>query len=186
MTVIVGLGNPGSKYRNTRHNIGFMVLDALAERLDASFDREKFRGLVAEGLYRDRKCLLLKPLTYMNLSGDSVARAARNRVDEPGDILVVVDDVNLPFGRLRLRPGGSAGGHNGLKSIIERLGTQDFARLRLGVDDAEGTDLAQHVLGKFRPEENEALPEVVETAVDAIQCWLCDGIEEAMNKFNRP
>lgn len=186
MKIIVGLGNPGPKYRNTRHNAGFMVLDSMADDLGVAFSREKYRALITEARLGYEKLLLLKPMTYMNLSGDSVAMAARNKIEDPGDILVIVDDVNLPLGRLRFRRGGSAGGHNGLKSIAERLGTQDFARLRMGVGNAEGSDnLTGHVLGKFRPEEKGALAEMVTSARDAAKYFVKNDIDSAMNEFNR-
>ena len=186
MRIIVGLGNPGPKYRNTRHNAGFMALDGLAVKLNTEFSREKYNGLVTEARFGNQKLLLLKPMTYMNNSGDSVARAARNNIEDPADILVVVDDVNLPLGRLRFRSGGSAGGHNGLKSIAERIGTQEYARLRMGVGiDDSADDLSDHVLGKFRPEEKECVAEMVSRAADAIEYYVQNGIDSAMSEFNR-
>lgn len=187
MKLIVGLGNPDAKYRNTRHNVGFMVLDRLAERLGVAFDREKFHGAIAEVVQPGRKLLLLKPMTYMNRSGTSVAAAARNRVNEPeDDLLVITDDVNLPLGRLRLRARGSAGGHNGLKSVIEHLGTQDFPRLRIGVGAADSrADLSDHVLGKFAPDELDTVRDAVERAANAALRFIDQGLEKAMNEFNR-
>lgn len=185
MKLVVGLGNPGPRYRDTRHNLGFMVLDSLAGRFGVRLDREKHQALVTDAVSRGVRLMLMKPLTFMNLSGASVAAAARNRVPEPADILVVVDDVNLGLGRLRLRAGGSAGGHNGLKSIIERLGSDDFHRLRLGVGPSDGGgDLAQHVLGRFRPEEREVVNDMVARAADAVETWIADGIEAAMSRHN--
>lgn len=184
MKLVVGLGNPGARYRDTRHNLGFMVLDVLAGRFGTALDREKHQALVAEAAVGGVRLMLMKPLTYMNLSGASVAAAARNRVPDPGDILVVVDDVNLALGRLRLRAGGSAGGHNGLKSIIERLGSDGFHRLRLGVGPNGGGDLVNHVLGRFRPEEREAVNGMVDRAADAVETWIADGIEAAMSRHN--
>jgi len=184
--MIVGLGNPGARYRSTRHNLGFDVLDRLAEAMGASFDREKCEGLIAEHAHRGQKVLLVKPLTYMNRSGDCVAKLARNKVHDPADLLVVVDDVNLPLGRLRARAGGSAGGHNGLKSLIERTGSKDFHRLRLGVgDDRRTGDLSDHVLERFRPDEREAVEEMTGRAVDAVRCWIEEGVEKTMDRFNR-
>ncbi len=184
--MIVGLGNPGARYRNTRHNLGFEVLDRLAGDLGADFDREKHEGLIAELTHRDRKVLLVKPLTYMNRSGDCVVKLARNKVHDPADLLVVVDDVNLPLGKLRMRAGGSAGGHNGLKSLIERTGSKDFHRLRLGVgDDRRSPDLADHVLARFRPDEREAVADMTSRAVQAVRCWLEEGVEKTMDRFNR-
>jgi PTH1 family peptidyl-tRNA hydrolase len=183
--LIVGLGNPGPGYANTRHNLGFMAVDALAARLGVRLDKEKHQGLLAEARHGAQPLLLLKPLTFMNLSGNCVAQVARNKIFDPADVLVVTDDINLPLGRLRLRAGGSAGGHNGLKSIIERLGTQDFHRMRMGVgDNREGRDLAAHVLAKFRPEEKPAVDDAIARAVDGILLWVEQGIEPAMNRVN--
>lgn len=186
MKLIVGLGNPGSKYRNTRHNVGFQVLDLLAERWGVAFDREKFHGLIATTARGPEPVMLLKPLTYMNRSGTAVAEATRNKVPDLTDMLVVVDDVNLPFGRLRLRETGSAGGHNGLKSIIEHMGTQEFPRLRIGVgvNKAEDT-LTDHVLGSFRPEERAELHAVIARAADGVTAFLEGGVIPAMNEVNK-
>lgn len=186
MKLIVGLGNPGPKYANTRHNIGFVVLDRLAERLNAVFSREKYKGLVAEARAGNEKLLLLKPQTYMNLSGESVAQAARNNAPSRGDVIVVYDDVALPLGRLRIRKEGSSGGHNGLRSIIASLGGQDFPRLRIGIgSEQEGRDLSSHVLGSFTPGERMRMDEAVDRVVDALQTLLRDGIDHAMNEYNR-
>lgn len=187
LKLIVGLGNPGAAYVNTRHNLGFMALDSLAEKLGVRIDKSKHDGLMAEAVHGGQKLLLLKPQTYMNLSGNCVAQHARNRVFDPADILVVVDDIALPLGKLRLRAGGSAGGHNGLKSTIERLGTQDFHRMRMGVGDKrEGRDLADHVLSKFRPEEREAVDNIRQRAVEGMLLWATLPIDEAMNRVNAP
>ena len=186
MKMVVGLGNPGPKYRRTRHNLGFDVLDEVARRLNLSIDREKHRGLLAETRLDSGSVLFVKPLTYMNLSGECVAAAARNKVYSPEDILVVVDDVNLPLGRVRIRAGGSAGGHNGLKSIIERIGSPDFPRLRLGVgNDANERGLADYVLSRFRPEEQDTVQAMITRAAEAVFSWLDRGIEPTMNEFNR-
>jgi PTH1 family peptidyl-tRNA hydrolase len=183
--LIVGLGNPGAAYRHTRHNIGFDVLDRLAVRLDAAFDREKFGGAIAAARVDGEKVLLLKPLTYMNLSGDSVAQAARYHADSPADILVVYDEVDLPLGKLRLRKSGSAGTHNGMKSVIERLGTEDVPRLRVGVGaEQQKGDRVAHVLGKFRPDERVAIAAAIEQAADACFCFVKEGVDAAMNRFN--
>ncbi len=186
MKLIVGLGNPGTAYRHTRHNVGFDVLDRLASRLDVEFSREKFSGQIAEARVEGEKVLLLKPLTYMNLSGDSVAQAARNNADSPADILIVYDEVDLPLGALRLRKLGSAGTHNGMKSVVERLGTDEVPRLRMGVgaEAAKGERVA-HVLGKFRPDEREAIEQAIERAVDACMCFIKEGLDAAMNRFNK-
>jgi PTH1 family peptidyl-tRNA hydrolase len=185
--LIVGLGNPGPRYRGTRHNIGFNVLDALAGRLGAAFSQEKHKSLLAKAQHGAEPLLLQKPMTFMNLSGTAVAAAARNKVHEyESDLLVVVDDVNLPLGRLRFREDGSAGGHNGLKSIIAHLGTQDFARLRIGVGGhGPGGSMTDHVLGSFRPEERAELARTVDDAVEGILLFVDRGIGPAMNEFNR-
>lgn len=186
MKLIVGLGNPGVQYRDTRHNVGFRVLDLLAERLSISFDREKYRARVAQGVWKDEKLLLMKPLTFMNNSGDSVARAARNNTDDPSDVLIVYDDVELALGSLRIRAQGTAGTHNGMKSVVERLGTRDIARLRIGVGRHEtGVDLTAHVLGKFKPDERALVDEVVEESGNAVLRFVESGAAAAMSEFNR-
>ena len=182
--LLVGLGNPGAAYRGTRHNLGFEVIDAVAARLGVVLDRTRHQGLVAEAQHAGRKLLLVKPQTFMNRSGDCVAPLARNFTPDRTDILVVVDDVALVTGRLRLRGAGSAGGHNGLKSLIERLGGQDFARLRMGVGEkGAGQDLAGHVLSRFRPEEKAAVEEMTARACDCALAWVEEGLEAAMNRF---
>lgn len=186
MKLIVGLGNPGPRYRNTRHNVGYQVLDLLAARWGVAFDREKYQGLVASVRLGDENILLLKPLTYMNRSGLSVAEATRNKVPELADLLIVVDDVNLPFGRLRMRERGSAGGHNGLKSVIEHLGSQDFPRLRIGVgENKAGEALTNHVLGSFRPEERAELESVIAQAANGVVAFVGEGVNSAMNEVNK-
>jgi len=186
MRIVLGLGNPGPKYRNTRHNVGFCVLDALSVKLNAPFSREKYDSEVASAVFESEKLLLMKPLTYMNRSGNAAARAARNNLGSPAGLLVVVDDVNLPLGRMRFRAQGSAGGHNGLRSIIERLGTDEFPRLRLGVGAAAGEGgLVDHVLGRFRPAERGAVDDMIARAVDGVICFLTRAIEEAMDRYNR-
>lgn len=185
MKLIVGLGNPGDRYRNTRHNVGFEVLDRIAARFGSEFLREKHRGQYAEVRIADRKVILLKPMTYMNLSGESVAKAARNNVNDPGEVLVVYDDVDLPLGKIRLRTGGSGGGHNGMRNVIERLGTQDVPRLRVGVGtETTRGERIDHVLGKFHPDERTVIDEALDRAADACVCCVEEGLETAMNKFN--
>jgi peptidyl-tRNA hydrolase, PTH1 family len=184
MKVFCGLGNPGDRYRWTRHNVGFRVVDLLADRW----------GLTGEGRVRDGaaqlearrpedRVLLVKPMRYMNVSGPVLRAAIRQTdVDVTTDLLVVTDDIDLPLGRVRLRRSGSAGGHNGLRSIIEALGTDEFNRLRVGVGRA-GT-AAGHVLATFRPDERDIATEMVAVGADAAERWLLDGIDEAMNAFN--
>ncbi|GMV99042.1 MAG: peptidyl-tRNA hydrolase [Candidatus Hydrogenedentota bacterium] len=186
MKLLVGLGNPGPQYRNTRHNVGFRVVDRLADRLGAGFDREKHQALWASARVDGEEIVLVKPMTYMNRSGIAVAAAARNRVqDFAADFLVIVDDVNLPLGRLRFRAEGAAGGHNGLKSVAEQLGTTAYARLRLGVDAKRpGNDLADHVLSSFMPEEAPEVDRMVAWAVEGVLTFVRRGIAQAMNEFN--
>ena len=186
MKLIVGLGNPGAEYRDTRHNVGFKVADALAERWRVADQwREKFDALQIKTMRGEESVLLAKPLTFMNLSGRAVAELAGFYKIEPADVLVVVDEAALPLGRLRVRREGSAGGHNGLKSIIEHLGTQAFPRIRVGVGRGDARrDLGNHVLGRFDPDERETVSAAVLRAADASEMFLSDGIERVMNAFN--
>lgn len=184
MKLIVGLGNPGRAYRDTRHNVGFMALDRVVADLNASFDREKYKGLIARVSAEGQQVMLLKPMTFMNVSGESVALAARNRVNDPADLLVVYDDVELPLGSIRIRAQGSAGTHNGMKSVIERVGTDEVPRLRMGVGKNSGVDLSDHVLGRFAPNEKKAVEEMVARASEAVVCYLRSGLTEAMNTYN--
>ena len=187
MKLIVGLGNPGREYRDTRHNVGFMVADELARRSDLKFSPAPSQvpeTFVAKR-YGPEPLLVAKPLTFMNLSGDAVAALMRYYDLAVSDVLVVVDEAALPFGRLRARARGSAGGHNGLKSVIERLGTMEFARLRLGVGRGDPRrDLAGHVLAKFEPEERPVLDEFITRAADAAAMFAVEGIEKVMNVYN--
>ncbi len=180
LRLIVGLGNPGREYRDTRHNVGFMIADRLAARERAAFRTEKtWQAEVA----RAGDLLLCKPLTYMNLSGQAVRPLAQFYKLDPTQMLIVLDDMALPLGKLRLRPDGSAGGHNGLKSIIEHFGTQAVPRLRIGIGAAEG-EATGHVLGRFTLEENAALAQSLDHAVEAVDCLRTRGLEAAMNTFN--
>ena len=188
MKVIAGLGNPGAEYANTPHSIGFEVVDALARSLGASWkSSSSFGGELAQGMLGNVKVLLVKPQTFMNLSGDCVAPVVRyHNADAAEDLLVVSDDIDLPVGRLRTRKGGSAGGHNGLKSVIERTGTADFVRLRLGVgrDARNRSNVIGHVLGKFAAADRAAMDEVVAKAVEAIETIERENLETAMNRYN--
>lgn len=180
--LVVGLGNPGPEYEGTRHNIGFDLVDRLVAARGAAWSRErKFRAKVAIS----KGVVFAKPLTYMNLSGNAVARLARFHQIRPEAILVVYDDVDLPVGRIRFRASGSAGGHNGIKSLIEYLGTDAFPRLKIGVGSAprEG-GMVEHVLGRFSPEEAEEVEKVLAFAQDGVDCSLSAGLETAMNRFN--
>ena len=184
--LVAGLGNPGTTYRGTRHNVGFEVLDLLAARHDLRFGAARVEALEARWRAEaETVVVLLKPLTFMNLSGTAVAAFSRYyHVDRP-DLLVVCDDVNLPLGRLRARPGGSDGGHNGLRSVAEALGTMEYPRLRLGVGRGDQRrDLAGHVLATFEPGERAEVVEMVERSVDAVEMWVRHGVEETMNRYN--
>lgn len=185
MKLIVGLGNPGPEYECTRHNLGFLLVDLLAERSGARVTRPEDQALVGRGRLAGTAIAIAKPQTFMNISGESVkALAARYEV-RPQDILVAVDDIALPFGRIRLRRNGGAGGHNGLKSIIARLGTQDFPRLRLGIaPDHPVQDMARFVLQPIPRSAREEVDRMLWTAADAVESFLIDGIDRAMGKFN--
>jgi PTH1 family peptidyl-tRNA hydrolase len=185
MKLLAGLGNPGTEYRHSRHNVGFDVLDRISRLWDADVSRKKFQGWAGTAQTPDGPVLLLKPLTYMNRSGASVREAATFYQIEPSDILVIVDDMALELGSIRLRGQGSAGGHNGLKSLIAELGSDSFSRLRVGIGQARCGQAVEHVLGQFTPAEREVLDGAMDQAVQAVQCWLHDGLTEAMTRFNR-
>jgi peptidyl-tRNA hydrolase, PTH1 family len=182
--LVVGLGNPGTKYEATRHNVGFDVIDRLAAgRARPSFSR-KFDGLVAETEIDFRRVLLLKPETFMNLSGRSVAQALRFYKLEPAELLVVCDDLSLPLGKLRLRPGGSDGGQKGLRDIIAHLGTDRFSRLRIGIGQRGEADAADFVLSRFRSAERPIIDDALILATQCVAVWVTQGIDAAMNRFN--
>ncbi len=185
--LIVGLGNPGKEYAAHRHNVGFRVVDALARAHGLRFSRCKAaRAYLAEGQIGGRPVLLAKPQTFMNLSGRAVGRLSQAHDIPPERILVVYDDLDLPLGRLRLRPEGRSGGHKGVQSIIEVLGTQAFPRLRVGIDrPPAGVDPVEYVLQPFAEDQKPILAEATGLAVAAIECWLAEGIEAAMDRFNR-
>ena len=190
MKLVVGLGNPGPRYANTRHNVGFRVVERFAADHGIALDREDFGGRFGRGVLRGAphpaEVALLLPLTFMNLSGDSVAEAVASLpVEDPADLLVVFDDVDLPFGKLRMRKAGGAGGQRGLAHTIERLGTKAFPRLRFGVGRPQGGhDTADHVLQGFARDEERALPEHLARAADAVTVALAEGVDIAMNRFN--
>ncbi len=184
--LVVGLGNPGSKYDGTRHNIGFEVVDRLALGGPGGRPSRKFEGLLAEVEIEFRRVLLLKPETFMNLSGRSVVQALRFYKLEPVDLLVLCDDLNLPLGKLRIRKGGSDGGQKGLRDISAHLGTEDYARLRLGVGDRGPVDASDYVLGRFRPAERPVIDDALIAATQAVAVWVAQGIDAAMNRFNGP
>jgi len=186
MKLIFGLGNFGDKYNHTRHNMGFDTVDILAKRLGIRFDHEKCKGMYAQGFMDGEKIILVKPLTYMNNSGECVSAWIKKCMVTPEDIIVIYDDISLDPGIIRVRPKGSAGGHNGMKNIITLIGTQEFDRVRIGIGDKpEGTDLVEHVLGRFAPKDYEAIDKGLEAAADATVCIIKDGMEKAMNTYNK-
>ena len=187
MYIIAGLGNPGLPYEGTRHNAGFDVIDVLAREYNISVDYRKNRALIGKGAIEGRKVLLVKPQTYMNLSGESIRSLLDYyKVDEENELLVIYDDISLDVGQLRIRAKGSAGGHNGIKNIIAHLGTQIFPRIKVGVGEKpKGYDLADYVLGHFSKSEREMMDEGYDNAVRAAELILSGQLNEAMNEFNR-
>ena len=187
MKLIAGLGNPGDRYRGTRHNVGFAVIDGLAARHGLAFETGPAEALQGKWRVDGDVVLLAKPLTFMNVSGQAVSAMCRYYRIEVPDLLVVCDDVNLPLGRLRARASGSEGGHNGLRSIADGLGTTEYARLRIGVGRGDARrDLADHVLARFEPDEQAEIDIAVARSIDAVETWVKSGIGPVMNAFNRP
>ena len=188
MKVLAGLGNPGKEYESTPHSIGFEVADAVAREMAASFRKvASFKGELADGRFANGKLLVVKPMTFMNLSGDSVAPVVKYHNATAADLVVVSDDIDLPVGRIRIRKGGSAGGHNGLKSVIERLGSQDFIRLKIGVgrDRNDRSKVIGHVLGKFDRDTRALMDsKIVPAAVKAVEQIFTEGPDAAMNVWN--
>ncbi len=182
--LVVGLGNPGSKYDGTRHNIGFEVIDRLASGGSGTRFNRKFDGQLAEIEVDFRRVLLLKPETFMNLSGRSVVPALRFYQLEPSDLLVVCDDLNLPLGKLRFRRGGSDGGQKGLRDISAHLGSEDYPRLRVGIGERGPVDAADYVLGRFRPTERPVIDDALISATQAVAVWVTQGADAAMSRFN--
>ena len=184
--LVVGLGNPGSKYENTRHNMGFLALDILAEKEKFTFSKLRFKAWTATAELGGEKVLVMKPQTYMNLSGESVGEAARFYKIPPEHVLVISDDISIGAGKLRIRPSGSAGGHNGLKSIIQHLGSDRFPRIKVGVGSPqhEDHDIVDWVIGKPMGEDAKVLRQTLEKAADAVSTVIAQGPEKAMNKFN--
>ena len=184
MKLIVGLGNPGKKYDGTRHNVGFVVIDRLASAPGVAKTQDRFHADIAEWREGGETVLLMKPQTFMNLSG----RAVREAVDfyqlDHKDVLVVCDDMSLPLGKLRFRARGTHGGHNGLRDIQSHLGTTEYSRLRIGVDVPDGDDAVDHVLGKFKPSERPAIEDAIQLAVQGAALWVRDSIEKCMNQYN--
>jgi peptidyl-tRNA hydrolase, PTH1 family len=186
MKLVVGLGNPGEEYVGTRHNVGFEILDIVARRSKAPLSHDRrLSARVGRGTIGGEETLLLAPLSFMNLSGPVVARVLRERELSLSDLLVVVDDYHLPVARLRLREKGSAGGHNGLKSLIGALGTQEFSRLRVGIGEAPQGEAVDFVLTRFKPAERKPMQEAYESAANCVEDWLTLGVAAAMNKYNK-
>ena len=183
MFLIVGLGNPGREYENTRHNIGFAAIDIIAEKYNIDVNRTKFKGEYGEGFINGNKVILLKPYTFMNLSGESVREATDFYKLTEEEVLIIYDDISLEVGRLRIREKGSAGGHNGIKSIINHIGTDVFTRIKIGVGAPKG-DLVNHVLGKFSKEEVNILKQTLDVVAKATEDIIANGAKDAMNKFN--
>ncbi len=186
MYIIAGLGNPGKQYEHTRHNVGFEVIDRLAERMGISMEEKKHKALCGRGVLEGEKVVLLKPQTFMNLSGESVRAAADYYKVPPQQVLVIYDDISLEPGQLRIRAKGSAGGHNGMKNIIAHLGTQEYPRVRVGIGDKpRGMDLADYVLSRFSKGEQEKMEQAFEEAAEAAAMIAGQGLDKAMNHFNQ-
>ncbi len=184
MKVVVGLGNPGAQYEGTRHNVGFDVIQVLAKRHNIAVSKRNFRAVYGEGTIAGEKVILVRPMTYMNLSGEAVAALCRFYKVPPEDVIVILDDVALAVGRLRLRFQGSAGGHNGLTNIIKLLHTEAVPRIRVGVGAAGAGAMVNHVLGRFGAEERDTMAETCERAAEAVEYAVQEGFEKAMNRFN--
>jgi peptidyl-tRNA hydrolase len=187
MYIIAGLGNPGRDYENTRHNIGFDVIDRLADQENIGVLEKKHKAIIGKGMIAGEKCILAKPQTFMNLSGESVrALLDYYKADETADLIVISDDISLDVGQIRIRKKGSAGGHNGLKNIIAHLGHDSFMRVKMGVGEKpRGWDLADYVLGHFSPSEREIMDEAAERATDAVRMMIAEDVDVAMNEYNR-
>lgn len=187
MYIIVGLGNPGKQYENTRHNIGFDVIDRLADKENIAVLEKKHKAIIGKGMIAGEKCILAKPQTFMNLSGESVRELADYyKVDETCELIVISDDISLDVGQLRVRKKGSAGGHNGLKNIIAHLGHENFIRIRMGVGEKPASyDLADYVLGHFTGDERKKMDEAADRAADAIRLIFTKDVDAAMNQFNQ-
>jgi PTH1 family peptidyl-tRNA hydrolase len=186
LKLVVGLGNPGPEYAETRHNLGFKVIEALDEALGIDVGQQKFGARIGDGWFRERKVMLMKPWQFMNRSGQAVATAVGFYKLGLEDLIVITDDKALEPGRIRIRAKGSAGGHNGLADIIARLGSNEFARCRVGIGDCPGALSVDYVLGRPREEERPLLNEAIVRARDAVLCWLESGIDRTMNEFNNP
>ena len=187
MFIVAGLGNPGRKYENTRHNVGFMVIDETANRHHIQVTEKKHKALIGKGMIGGEKVILVKPQTFMNLSGESIREIIDYyKIEEKTELIVISDDISMDVGAVRIRKKGSAGGHNGLKNIILHLGHDEFQRIKIGVGEKpECYDLVDYVLGHFDKEESEQIAESVKSAAEAIAVMITDGADEAMNRFNK-
>lgn len=183
MFLIVGLGNPGKEYEKTRHNVGFDAVDIIAKEYNIDINRIKFKGVYGDGKIGDEKVMLLKPATYMNLSGESVLEVAQFYKIPSENIIIIYDDISLEVGRMRIRRKGSAGGHNGIKSIIQNLSSDEFPRIKVGVGEPK-VDLVKHVLGRFMDEDRDKIEEVFKAVTKAVECIVNNGVDTAMNQFN--
>ncbi|MBI5303147.1 MAG: aminoacyl-tRNA hydrolase [Chloroflexi bacterium] len=184
MKLIAGLGNPGARYARSRHNVGFMIVERFARAHDLSFARKRFNAEIAEGSVGGGRVMLAKPQTFMNLAGDAIGKLFAFYKIASHDLLVIYDDLDLPLGKMRMRPKGGAGGHHGMESIIARIGTSDFPRLRVGIGRPDPNADVDHVLGDFEGDERALMDETFARAADAIDAWLREGLNAAMNKFN--
>ncbi|MCA0993684.1 aminoacyl-tRNA hydrolase [Pseudalkalibacillus hwajinpoensis] len=184
MKLIVGLGNPGKKFNNTRHNVGFMAIDQLAKEMGIALDQKKFQGVYGKGMVNGEAVYLLKPQTFMNLSGESVRPLMEYFNIEVADLLVIYDDLDLPTGKVRIRQKGSAGGHNGMKSIITHLHTQEFKRVRIGIDRSARQTVIDYVLKPFSKEEEEPIQLAIEQTAKACEAWTTTSFPEVMNQYN--
>lgn len=185
MIVIAGLGNPGKKYENTRHNMGFLTIDRIAEKNDIKVNKIKHRALVGDGFISDHKVLLVKPQTYMNLSGESLREVMNYYNVDIEDLIVIYDDFDIETGSLRIRKKGSAGSHNGMKSVIYQLKNDGFPRVRVGIGKSGSLDWKDFVLGKVGGAESDAISQAISNAADAVECMISEGIDIAMNKYNK-
>ena len=183
--LLAGLGNPGTNYLRTRHNVGFMVLDQLARQVGASLTKKAFNGLCGEAACWDERLHLIKPQTFMNLSGQSVAAALRYHKLTLEDLIVIHDDLDIPFGRIQVKKGGGHGGHNGLRSLLQHLGSGDFVRIRIGINRPEHGDSADYVLSPFSKQEMSQLPELLDRVIDCIHLTVSEGVPKAMSLYNK-
>lgn len=185
MKLIVGLGNPGADYERTRHNVGWMVVDAFAKKFRIDLTKHEKSAMTGSGRVAGGAVMVAKPLTYMNLSGDAVRLLTNAYLESPDDLMIVYDDIDLPLGKLRIRPSGSSGTHNGMRSIVQELATERFPRLRVGIGASEGGRLRDYVLDEFAAEEQPIVDRAIERAVDALVLFARDDLKRAMNQFNR-